>query len=184
MHWRGSDGRRGVRTVCRPGSWWGLSLLGLASLAPADAPQPPPALHTVCTADRAVCAESDPVAGRTTARDADGRTLWTLPGWHRTLFLAGDGRSAVVAPDGANLVPLDATLARPVLRFFHEGRLLRSVTLGALYEELDALPRSASHRVWAQAIGFDAAGRFVVTLVDGRTASFRPDGQRLGKDGP
>lgn len=142
----------------------------------ADTPLPSPERLEVCSANKIVCAVSDPVANETVASSAKSReVLWTLPGWHRWLFVSDDGMSVVVGYSGMNLVPVEVTLEEPVLFFYRRGKLIRSTRLGDLYKHISQLPRTASHLAWANGGEFNDSNQFVVTLAYGRRVAFSPD---------
>ena len=147
----------------------------LASPALADTPLPPPEKLTVCSADRNLCATSDPATNVTlVSPQAPGQQSWSIPGWHRWLFLSDDGESVVVGYDGMNLVPVDVTLSEPVLFFYNRGRLVRTVKLDQLYQRKSQLRRTVSHFAWVHNIGFNSSNQFVVELVDGKNVAFAP----------
>ena len=70
-----------------------------------DTPLPPPSKVTAMSPNGAIRAVSDPRAG-TRIEDVKRQTvLWRLPGWHRSIFVADDGRHLVIGYDGLNLIP-------------------------------------------------------------------------------
>ena len=82
-----------------------------AFVAYADSPLPAPKRHTVCSSSGAVCAVSDPRTNDTRiVNHTSGKTLWSIPGWHRWLFLSDDGLFLAVGYAGMNLVPADADM--------------------------------------------------------------------------
>ena len=152
----------------------------LCAVAHADTPLPPPRAGTVCSPSENVCATTDPAANTTIARNrATQRVLWSLPGWHRWLFIADDGISAVVGYGGQNLLPLDVRLSQPVLSFYRRGKLIRVVALGELYKQLADIPRTESHLAWVSSVGFNHQNQFMLTLPDGRMVTFSPFGLRM-----
>ncbi|UGB46831.1 hypothetical protein LQ772_05945 [Frateuria edaphi] len=156
-----------------------MTLALLSTVAYADTPLPPPHAETVCSPSKRICATTDPAENTTVARNqATQRLLWSLAGWHRWLFVADDGISAVVGYDGQNLLPLDAPLSQPVLGFYRKGGLVRVVTLGELYKQLTDIPRTASHLAWVSSVGFNKHNQFELTLPDGRHITFSLLGQR------
>lgn len=100
---------------------------------------------------------------------------WTIPGWHRWLFVSDDEKSVIVGYHGMNLVPISVTLDEPVFFFYNQGRLVHTVTLGDLYEEKSQLKRTVSHFAWVQAPYINQANQLVVELVDGRELAFAAD---------
>src|SRR5688500_17637635 len=145
----------------------------LASAALADSPLPPPEKLTGCSHARKLCATSDPATDVTlVSPQASGHDPWTIPGWHRWLFVSDDGESVVVGYGGMNLVPVDVTLAEPVLFFYNKGKLVRTVTLGDLYKRKSQLSRTVSHFAWADIPGINQANQLVVELVNGKKVAF------------
>lgn len=169
-------------------------LLSFSSLAAfADTPLPPPALQTTCSASEVICAVSDPVANATvvSSRAPTPRT-WTIPGWHRWVFPSDDGVSVVVAYGGMNLVPRDVELSEPVLFFYNEQQLVRTVTLGDLYLRKGKMERTVSHYAWVSTITINSSNQLVIERVDDAKIAFslpsgekqplRPDGATRHRD--
>lgn len=139
----------------------------------ADSPLPPPETLTVCSASRNTCAISDPATSTTRVSSPKSRVApWTIPGWHRWLFVSDDETSVVVGYDGMNLVPVDVTLEEPVFFFYSSGKLVRVVTLGDLYKRKSQLVRTVSHLAWAQSARINGHNQLVVELMDGRKMAF------------
>jgi len=78
-----------------------------------------------------------------------------------------------------NLVPLDVTLEEPVLFFYSSGKLMRTVTLGDLYERKSQLDLTVSHFAWVNNIGINQDNQLIVELVDGRKMAFAASTGRL-----
>ena len=149
--------------------------LGLSSAitAHADSPLPAPKRHTVCSPSGTVCAVSDPRTNDTRiVNHTSGKTLWSIPGWHRWLFLSDDGLSLAVGYVGMNLVPADADMDLTVIHFYREGRLLRTLQLSDLYRSRSQLPRTASHLQWVEAIRINNAHQLLLHLTTGEIAAF------------
>lgn len=147
-----------------------LTVVLLADSALADAPLPPPEKLTICSASKKVCAVSDPVENTTVISSQDGnKASWQIPGWHRWFFVSDDGDSVVV---GGGLAPEDVTLEEPVLRFFNRGRLVRTVTLGDLYNSKSELAHTASHFVWYRTLKLNKVNQLLVELVNEKTVAF------------
>ena len=149
------------------------ALLLRPSPSSADAPLPPPARYTKCSASGAFCLTSDPNDGTSIhQRGEPERALWTLPEWYRVAFVADDGEHLVTGFDGANLVPVDPPEETVIVRFWQRGRLLQSHTLRALGYGRDALRRTVSHSAWGSYAGFDSSERFRLVMVDGTALVF------------
>ena len=149
-----------------------ILFLALCGPASADEPLRPPHLHTVCSASGAFCTTSDPAQETTVVASSSGEVLWSIPGWHRWLFVANDGESVVIGYDGMNLVPVDVSLDEPVLFFYDRGDLVRTVRLGDLYQRRSQLRRTASHFAWAHIPGFNGSDQLIVELVNGKKVAF------------
>lgn len=132
----------------------------------ADSPLASPKKYTECSSSRKICATSDPKKNITHVSAIDSKNLWSIPGWHRWLIVADDGESAAVGFDGLNLVPVDITLQEPVLFIYNQGRLVRSVKLGDLYQSKSQLIRSSSHLYWVRSIVFNKSNKLVVNLAN------------------
>lgn len=162
------DATRAVRAVVAAA----LLLVGMGS-AHADEPLPAPAKHTTCSRAGTACAVSDPATGLTTVSRRDASApAWTIPGWHRWLFVADDGDAVVVGYDGMNLAPPDVALDEPVFVFHVRGKRVRTVTLGDLYTSTGQLPRTVSHLSWLDSAWIGASNRLMVRLVTGKTLAF------------
>lgn len=139
----------------------------------ADSPLPPPEVLTFCSASKQFCAVSDPVKAITrVSSQRPQKVLWSIPGWHRWIVVSDDGKSVVIAYSGVNLVPWDVTLDEPVLFFYSRGKLVRTVTLGALYESKSQMVATASHFSWVRGIRFNKANQLVVELTTGKDKAF------------
>ena len=165
----------------------GLLLVLLAVPAIADTPLPPPEEQTTCSPSKKVCATSDPAKNLTTVSSKNSRQdHWTIPGWHRWLFVSDDGKSVVVGHNEMNLVSVEVTLKEPVLFFYNRGKLMRTVTLGDLYKRKSQLTRTVSHLAWVDNLSINRNNQLVVNLVTGRKLAFAVDtgqSQALLSDG-
>jgi hypothetical protein len=148
-----------------------VSLL-VCGVARGDMPLSPPSKVTATSPNGRIRAVSEPKAG-TRVEDAElDKVLWSLPGWHRSMFIADDGRHLVTEYDGMNLIPTDFTDNLVLLTFWCAGRKIREVTVGDLFPDHDGLVRTASHYAWRLTIEFDASGRLRVSPIDGKTLLF------------
>lgn len=147
-----------------------------ASVANADSPLPPPKRIVRCSSHHTYCAVSDPITNTTViGRAGSHKVLWSIPGWHRWLYVSNDGRSAVLGYGGINLVPKDVTLQEPVLFFYNAGRLARSVTLGDLYKSKSQLHETVSHFVWVNEVTVNSSDQLTLELIDGTKRVFAID---------
>jgi hypothetical protein len=151
-----------------------------ASGARADEPLPAAKKHTVCSPSKKFCAVSDPKKNITTVTaKKGGKALWSIPGWHRSLFVSDNGESLVVGYNGLNLVPVDVTLAEPMLRFYKRDKLVRMVTLGEFYKHKSQLQPTVSHLAWGHIQGFNGANQLGVVLYTNEALAFSVDGNRV-----
>jgi hypothetical protein len=150
-----------------------LWLLALHGLALADQPLGPPSVKTTCSNSGAYCALADSARNTTQLFDKrSAKQLWSIPGWHRWVFVADDGRSMAVGYDGMNLLPMDVRMNEPVLRFYHQGKLTRTLKLSYFYANQKAMTQTVSHWAWVRTIAEEAPGELDVALVDGRHLRF------------
>jgi hypothetical protein len=71
--------------------------------ASADTPLPPPAEVTAMSPGGRIRAISDSKAGTRVEVAKRHRVLWSLPGWHRSLFVADSGNHLGTQHEGLNL---------------------------------------------------------------------------------
>lgn len=168
----------GFRFACAAG-------LLTAAQAFADAPLPPPDRVVACASSGAVCAESDPKSNVTrVVRQSDGALLWSVPGWHRWIFVSEDGRSMALGYSGMNLVPRNVDMNLDVMRFYSDGHLVRALRLSDLYDDRAQLPPTSSHLMWVEGITVNNANHLVLKLVTGKTMAFSMStGQQLPASG-
>jgi hypothetical protein len=103
-----------------------------------------------------------------------GKLLWSVPGWHRWIFVSDDGQTIAFGYDGMNLVPRDVTLSEPIIYIYSNGELVRAVVLGDLFKSISELTPTVSHYAWGSIQGFNHSNQLVVALVDGTYAAFSP----------
>jgi hypothetical protein len=143
-----------------------------AAVARGDMPLPPPSKVTVTSPNGGIRAVSDPKAG-TRVEDAKlDKVLWSLIDWHRSLFVADDGKHLVTEYDGLNLIPTDFTDDLVLLTFWREGKKIREITVRDLFPDHRGLVRTASHYAWRLQVELDARGLLHVVLLDGKTLLF------------
>jgi hypothetical protein len=149
-----------------------LLLAVWATTARADEPLPLPERHEVCTSGRRFCAESDPKSAVTSVfATADRRRpLWTIPGWHRYLWISEDGQTLVTGYPGGNLLSRDYQPGDALVTFHRHGPALRqvvvrTVTVAELIADRSKLRRTASHYLWGDLIGWEGE-RFCVKTVE------------------
>jgi hypothetical protein len=155
----------------------GVLALGIGAIgARADEAFLPPARLVVTSPDGRVAAISDPSSATTTVEQAGThQLLWRLPGWHRWIFVANDGRHAVVGNEGMNLIPQDYRDELVLFSFWREGRLVREITVKAFVPDRRMLQKTVSHYHWGAIKEIDAANRLVVVRADGKTFRFDLD---------
>src|SRR5438034_2837229 len=97
------------------------------SAARVDLPLPPPTKVTATSSSGRIRAISEPNADTRVGDVRLQKVLWSLPNWHRSMFVADDGKHLVIEYDGLNLIPVDFTDALVLLTFWREGRKLSDV---------------------------------------------------------
>jgi len=140
--------------------------------AKADTPLPLPAEVSVMSRSGRIRAISDPKTGTQVEDIKRHKVLWSLPDWHRSLFVADDGKHLVAQNNGLNLIPTDFTDDLVLLTFWREGKKLRDVTIRGFVPEHNMLGHTASHYYWGTVHGIDAQGRLKVKRVDGKIFFF------------
>ena len=139
----------------------------------ADEPLPAPETKVVCSASGKFCVTSDLDAQATFLRVKSTRKLlWSVPGWHRWIFVSDDGQTIAIGYDGMNLVPRDVTLSEPIIYVYNNGRLVRTVVLGDFFKSVSELTPTVSHYAWGSIQGFNRSNQLVVALVNGTYAAF------------
>jgi hypothetical protein len=138
-----------------------------ACTARADAPLPPPGKVSVMSRSGRIRAISDPKAGTRVEDVKQHKVLWSLPGWHRSLFVADDGKHLVTQYEGLNLIPTDFTDDLVLLTFWREGRKLRDFRVRDFVPDHHPLKHTASHCYWGKVYGIDSQGRLRVERADG-----------------
>jgi hypothetical protein len=141
-------------------------------VAKGDSPLPPPSKITATSPSGRIRAISEPTSG---TRVEDGnlqKVLWSLPDWHRSIFVADDGEHLVTEYNGLNLIPVDFSDDLVLLTFWRQGKKVREVTVRDLFPDRKGLVRTVSHYAWRQRIDFDASGRLRLLRMDGKTCLF------------
>ena len=145
----------------------------MSGKASADAPLPPPKTKVICSPSDKFCAIADLEANTTYLRvKATGELLWSIPGWHRSIFVSDDGQTVAIGYKGLNLLPRNVTLGEPVIHLYKQGELVRTVLLGDIFGNVSELRRTVSHYAWGHVDGFNRANQLVVVLLDGNHIAF------------
>lgn len=163
----------------RPGGGALVALACAMASAPAWADAPPAApAATVCSLSGEVCATREPASRSTVVwrrLPRGGRaTLWRAGVLPVNIQVSDDGRTLVELYPGSNLLDARAGPGAVVLTFHHADRAPATVRLDQVIARPEALPRTESNRLWANAYGFDAAGRYVLETAEGRRFLFDP----------
>jgi len=141
-------------------------------IAKGDMPLPPPSEITAMSRNSGIRAISDPKAGTRVEDAKQGKVLWRLSEWHRSMRVADDGKHLVTESDGMNLIPVDFTDDFVLLTFWRNGTKIRDVTVRDLFPGRQGLVRTVSHYAWRLGMDLDAQGWLLVSLIDGRTLLF------------
>jgi hypothetical protein len=166
-----------------------LALIACRS-AVADAPPEPPGLHRPsCSLNGRWCVEStsrtaddDRQAGvRVFKRAADkGVSAWLAPLEIRGRpTVTNDGACVIDFASGSNLITLDATPSDPAFTIVCKGSATRVLSMDKFIVDFAALPRTTSHRRWAESLGLDEHDRLIVRTVEGRAFAIDPHDGRL-----
>lgn len=112
--------------------------------------------------------------------DKGKKELWVIPEHQQIIKLADDCRGMMALyPGYFALMWQDYIPSTVVLTFYDAGKLLRRISLGEIYPNIDELPQSVSHYTWAKAAGWEG-GKWFIQTVDDRKIFFDPvTGQRL-----
>jgi len=144
-----------------------INVVLLALSARGDEPLPPPKKVTVLSPSGGIRAVSDLTANITRIEDAKShKVLWSLPDWHRSFFVADDGKHLVTEYDGLNLIPTGFIGHLVLFTFWEDGKKIREVRVRDLFPKRSILQRTASHYLWRESIGIDEHGRLRVERVD------------------
>jgi hypothetical protein len=143
-----------------------------------DMPLPPPGRIVTTSPNGQIRAVSDPNEGTSVEDPTRNEVLWHIPSWHRSMFVANDGKHLITEYDGMNLIPINFTDDLVLLTFWREGKKIREITVKDLFPDHSKLLRTVSHYVWRTTIKFDGQGRLNVSRIDGKMLIFDvPTGQ-------
>lgn len=149
-----------------------LSLSLMLSLqARADEPLPLPERYEVKSLRGHFTAVSVPGGDTKILETGSRRELWSIPGWHRSIFVADDGKHAVTGPDGLNLLPLDFDENSPLFIFWQSGVAIKSITAKQFLPK-SVLQRTVSHYHWGTIEGIDKNHYLIIRRADGRLFRF------------
>jgi hypothetical protein len=153
--------------------WLFGSLLISALLAAGQQPPAKPEKKIYRSPGGRFQAVSDPAAGSTVISSTGkrGARLWQIDGWHAVAFLSDDP-VLIVGASSNNVVPSDYKPSDVMLRFFRDGKPLRTYALADLIDPA-AMRRTAAGFYWGSYLGLHE-GRFLIELVDGRRLAFDP----------
>jgi hypothetical protein len=100
-----------------------LSILVVTLSTNADSPLAPPAKVTEASPNGLFTVISYPESSITKIQNTKTKkVLWQIPGWHRWLFVANDGKHAVTGYGGMNLIPQDYDRHMVLISFWREGK--------------------------------------------------------------
>src|SRR5438874_1475868 len=116
-----------------------LRLVGVMAIvvciARGDTPLPPPSMVTALSPNGAFRPVSEPSRDTRIEDVKQRKVLWRLPGWHRAMFVANDGKHVVTEYDGLNLIPKDFTPNLVLLTFWSAGKKINEITVGQLFPD-------------------------------------------------
>lgn len=137
-----------------------------AATAVCDAPLAKPAPVHVCS--QHFCVDSTP-GGDTVFRcihqPESDRCHWSIPGWHRNVFVSDFGVVAVVN-DGGNLLPLNYDPETVLIQLWKNGLMVRGIRASEVAGIRQR--RTASNYDWGMVRGFDQNREIIVTTSAGK----------------
>jgi len=142
-----------------------LLLLGAFWKAMADEPLPSPNSYTTCSSNGTFCIELVPGSdGRLFRKGPDGKrtNLWSMPGWHRAVFVSDDGHHLVKCYDGLNLIPPNFDPNMSLIEVWRDGALTHRLSVRAVVGDLSTMVRTVSHYLWGDCRGFESVARFAL----------------------
>ena len=128
---------------------------------------PAPASVVVWSENHGYFVESVPNADTTVYRMSDGKALWKIPSWHRSVFVSDTGFVAI-GDEAINLLPLNYKPDVVLIKLWHDGRLIHEIRLRDLVQNTKRLRRAASHYYWGIISGFNANNLLEVATVEGK----------------
>src|ERR1700731_524169 len=100
-----------------------LGIVLAFSAVKGDEPLPPPKKVTVLSPSGRIRAVSEPTENITRVEDAKPhKVLWSLPDWHRSFFVADDGKHLVTEYGGLNLIPTGFIGHLVLFTFWEDGK--------------------------------------------------------------
>ena len=105
-------------------------------------------------------------------RKATQSAFWSLPDWHRNLFVSYDGKHLVTQDDGLDLIPTDFADDLVLLTFWRDARKLRDVRVRDFVPVRQIPQYTVSHYYWGAVDGSDTQGRLKIKRADGRIFLF------------
>ncbi len=133
----------------------------------ADTSLPTSAKVLVWSEDHGYFVESVPNGETTVYRMSDGKALWKIPGWHRSVFVSDAGFVAV-EDEGVSLLPLNYKSDVVLIAVWHDGQLIHQIRLRELVQNTKLLRRAATRYYWGIISGFDSRNMLEVVTVEGR----------------
>ena len=91
-----------------------------------------------------------------------------------SLAITNDGACVIDLATSSNLLPRETKPEDPAFVFHCNGSTARVLSLGQFITDFESLPRSTSHRVWAESFGLDEHDRLVVHTKEGRKVLIDP----------
>lgn len=144
-----------------------VSFAMVSSQIRADEPLELPVQKTVSSPDSSIIAISDPVLSTTKIiNNKTKKLLWQIPGWHRWLFVANDGKHVVTGYGGMNLIPRDYDKHMTLITFWRKGKKIKDVTLEEIVPNKSILQKTVSHYHWGGIQEIDGQGRLIVKRAD------------------
>lgn len=159
----------------------------LASFAVAadTPPEPKDSANHACSLNGRWCVEWQAASpGRTRAEtvrvieraaEGKGKTSWSTSFQVLgSLAVTNDGTCVIDLATSSNLLPREAKPDDPAFVFHCKGNTAQVLSLRQFITDFESLPRSTTHRVWAESFGLDEHDRLVVNTKEGRAVLVDP----------
>lgn len=133
-------------------------LAALSSIASADSPPPPPVTYRACNAHFTYCAELVPERKTVVYSLGDRfepKLAYTIDGWYRYFYLSESGEFAATASTTSpGVVWWQHDKNTEAFRFWRNGALWMTITLGEILDQTPVPKGSVSHSFFAIDVGF------------------------------
>jgi hypothetical protein len=176
--------RPGVLTIAVAG------VLASLSVVADTPPEPNTAAPRACSLNGRWCVErqagpSDRGQAETVRVVECGSEKKGVTSWSTTVRVIGslavtnDGACMIDLATGSNLLPLEKKPDDPAFAIYCKASPVRVLPLRKFIVDFESLPRSTSHRVWAESFGLDEHDRLIVNTKEKRAFLIDPRSGKL-----